>query len=291
MEATVTKLEIGCDWLTATWKRDSSMSGQHIEDALAFEQSMFENGHMQEIAHWQGYYGRKTGSFFVGERKDDYCVKVSGSPSASAFTRLYRSDMHVSRLDLSVTAWLSPHQPDIGRDANSAARLAKLAGKVKHPAKITHVEGDDGGYTLYIGKRSSRIFARLYNKEVESDDAYYEGAWRYECELHNATATETAQELVYSVFPLEEAICSAVWAFWYSKGVKPVFATFPTGMEIVLPRREETTIERSLRWLETQVRPTVAKLIALGYTSSVLDALGLPGADFGHTDKEVSNGR
>jgi DNA relaxase NicK len=144
------------------------------------------------------------------------------------------------------------------------------------------MEGDDGGYTLYIGKRSSRVYARLYNKEVESDDAYYEGAWRYECELHNATATETAQELHYSLFPLEEAICSAVWSYWHGKGVRPVFDTFPTGMEIVLPRREETTIERSIRWLETQVRPTVAKLVALGYTSSVLDALGLPGADTGH---------
>jgi hypothetical protein len=54
-------------------------------------------------------------------------------------------------------------------------------------------------------------------------------------------------------------------------------------LEVVLPRREKTTIDKSLAWLETQVRPTVAKLIALGYTDAVLAALGLPEADRGHT--------
>ena len=278
----VTKVEIGCDWLTCTWKRDNMFSSQHLEAALAFETHMFNNGNMQEVSSWQGYFGRKTGSFFVGERSTDYCVRVSGSAAAQAFTSIYRPDMHVSRLDIAVTAWLSPSTPSLGLTATSDARIAKLAGKVKNPAKITHYDSDDGGYTLYIGKRSSRVFSRLYNKEVESGDAYYEGAWRYECELHNATATETASELYYSLFPLEEAICSAVWSFYHSKGVVPCFPTFPAGVEIVLPRREETTIERSLRWLETQVRPTVAKLVALGYTSSVLDSLGLPGADTGH---------
>lgn len=280
----VTKLEPAIDWITCTWKRDSSTSAQHLQDTLGFERQLFTNGNSQEVSQWQGYYGRKTGSFFIGEREEGYCVRVSGSTAHSAFTSIYRPDMHVSRLDIAVTVWLRPVQAELGLSALQEARIAKLAGKVKNPSRITHYESDDGGFTLYIGKRSSRVYARLYNKEVESDDAYYEGAWRYELELHNQTATETATELFYSLFPTEEAICSSVWAYYRAKGVNPVFPTFPTGFEVVLPRREETTYERSLRWLAQQVAPTVARLTEAGYTSSVLAALGLPGGDIGHLD-------
>jgi DNA relaxase NicK len=282
MEASVTKVEPAIDWLTATWSRENAGSARHIENIVTFERTLLQNGHEQETSQWQGYFGRKTGSFFVGERTDGYCLRVSGSLAHPAFTSIYRPDMHVSRLDIAVTAWLEPHTPNLGLQALSTARIAKLGGKVKNPATITHYESDDGGFTLYIGKRSSRVYSRLYNKEVESGDMYYDGAWRYECELHNATATETAVELHYTLFPLEEAISSAVWKYYHEKGVKPVFDPFDNRVEIVLPRREETTIERSLKWLEQQVRPTVARLSTLGYTSSVLGALGLPGADRGH---------
>lgn len=278
------KIEPAIDWLTCTWEREDSASAAHLQRVIAFEQVLLQNGNIQEVSQWQGYYGRKTGSFFVGERTGGFCVRVSGSLAHAAFTSIYRPGMHVSRLDVAVTVWLTPHLATLGLNALSDARLAKMTGKAKNPATITHYESDDGGFTLYIGKRSSRVYARLYNKEVESGDLYYEGAWRYECELHNATATETAVELHYSLFPLEESICSAVWSYWNGKGVKPHFDTFASGMEIVLPRRDETTVERSLRWLDAQVRPTVARLIEAGYTSSVLAALGLPGHDTGHLD-------
>lgn len=278
----VSKLEVAFDWITATWKHDNLLCADHIQACIAYEQVLLRNGHMQEVSSWQGYAGRKTGSFFVGERDDGYIIRVSGSLAHSAFTSIYRPDMHVSRLDAAVTAWCSPHLSELGLDALKSARFAKMAGEVKNPVTITHYEGDDGGFTLYLGKRSSKVYARLYNKEVESKDAYYEGAWRYECEMHNHTATETATELYYSLFPLEDGICSAVWRYFRAKGVKPVFDCFPSGIEIVLPRREETTIERSIRWLETQVKPTVAKLVALGYTNDVLAAIGLPTNGWGH---------
>ena len=285
MDAATPRVEPAIDWLTCTWTHDNQFSTSHIEAALAFERVLMLDGNQMEVTQWQGYSGRKTGSFFVGERTDGYCLRVSGSTAHSAFTNIYRPDMHVSRLDVAVTVWRTPSDANVGLNALSEARFAKLKGKVKNPVAITHYESDDGGFTLYLGKRTSRAYARLYNKEVESGDMYYEGAWRYEVELHNATATETATELHYSLFPLEESICSAVWAYWKGKGITPLFDTFATGMSIVLPRREETTLERSLRWLQDQVRPTVARLSALGYTSSVLAALGLPGSDIGHSDE------
>lgn len=281
---TASKLECAVDWLTATWKREDANNASIITSIIGFEQRLMRDGNTQELTQWQGYSGRKTGSFFVGERDDGYCLRVSGSTAHLAFTSIYRPTMHVSRLDVAVTVWLTHDFANVGLNALSDARYAKMGGKVKHPTAITHYESDDGGFTLYLGRRSSRAYARLYNKEVESGDIYYEGSWRYEVELHNASATETAQELLYSLFPVEEAICSAVWKYFHSKGVQPTFDNFPQGVEIVLPRREETTIERSIKWLASQVKPTVAKLVALGYTSDVLEALGLPWADRGHLD-------
>jgi len=284
MTSAVTKIEPAIDWITTTWNKEQAGSDDNLKRTLEFERQVYQNGNTQEVHVWQGFYGRKTGSLFIGERTGDYIVRASGSLAHQAFTSIYRPGMHVSRLDVAVTIWLLPHNANVGLSALSEARLTKMAGKAKNPATITHYESDDGGFTLYIGKRTSRVYARLYNKEAESKEQYYEGAWRYECELKNATATETAQELYYSLFPFEETISSLVWRWWRSKGVTPLFDTFAQGLEIVLPRREETTIERSLRWLEEQVKPTVAKLSALGYTSDVLAALGLPGADIGHLD-------
>lgn len=284
MEQPGNRAEAAIDWLTCTWKRENALCGQHIEACLKFEQVMMNDGNIQEMHLWQGYAGRKTGTFFIGEREDGYICRVSGSAAHQAFTAIYRSDMHVSRLDVQVTVWSGANSPTLGLNALQDARLAKLGGKVKTPVTITHYEDDAGGFTLYLGKRTSRCYARLYNKEAESGDMYYEGAWRYEVELHNQTASNTATELLYGLWPVEEAIASAVWQYFSSKGVHPSFPNSLAGFEIQLPRRDETTIERSLRWLEEQVRPTVAKLSALGYTSSVLAALDLPGHDIGHID-------
>lgn len=283
MDTSVPRIEAAVDWLTTTWKRDSQFSAEHIEACIKFEQALVNDGHMQEMCIWQGYAGRKTGNFFVGERTDGYICKVSSSLAHHAFTAIYRPDMHVSRIDLQVTVWAGHNSRELGLNALNAARIAKLAGSVKNPVTITHYEDDAGGFTLYLGKRLSKAYARLYNKEVESGDAYYEGAWRYEVELHNTTASNAATELLFGLFPMEEAIVSAVWSYFRNKGVNPSFDNSAAGFEIVLPRRDETTIERSLAWLEKQVKPTVARLSAIGYTSSVLAALGLPGSDVGHS--------
>jgi hypothetical protein len=271
------------DWLTCTWDRDNPEYGVYIGDCLHFEDYVREQGNITEVETWQGYLGRKTGSFFVGEREQGYCVRVSGSLAHLAFTSIYRIGMHASRLDVAVTAWYTPSISGIGINALSSARFAKLSGRVRNPVRITHYEDDTGGFTLYLGRRSSKAYARLYNKEIESADEYYKGAWRYEVELHNEAATSTAIQLLSPLFPIEETICSIVWTYWHSKGVLPQFDALAQGLEVVLPRREKTTIDKSLAWLETQVRPTVAKLIALGYTDAVLAALGLPEADRGHT--------
>lgn len=282
MDTAEPRLEAAIDWLTATWKRDNRFSTDHVEACLQFEQALFNDGNTQELTTWQGYVGRKTGKFFIGEREDGYICKVSGSAAHAAFTAIYRPDMHVSRLDVQVTVWAGANSLDLGLNALQDARLAKIGGKVKNPVTITHYEDDSGGFTLYLGKRLSKAYARLYNKEAESGDMYYEGAWRYEVELHNQTASNTATELLFGLFPVEEAIVSAVWQYFRSKGVTPAFNTNAAGFSIVLPRRDETGIERSIRWLAEQVRPTVARLNEMGYTSSVLEALGLPGADIGH---------
>lgn len=275
-------VEPAIDWLTCTWTHESKHCAAHLLDVVTFERNLALQGNLMEVHQWQGYLGRKTASFFVGSRADGYCVRVSGSLAHAAFTSIYRADMHVSRLDAAVTVWPRPEYATLGLSALSDARLAKMTGKAKNPATITHYESDNGGFTLYIGKRASRVYARLYNKEVESGDPYYKGSWRYECELHNETATNTAKEILCCLLPVEEAVIGIVHAYWSSKGIRPAFPAASSSCEIVLPKREETTVERSLRWLAEQVSPTVARLMEAGYTSGVLAALGLPDSDIGH---------
>jgi hypothetical protein len=279
----VTKVAPAVDWLTATWKHEDVSSAHMLQLAIALGDTIAQMGNESEVFQWQGYSGRKIGSYFLGEREDGYVVRVSGSTAHFAFTSIYHPNMHVSRLDLCVTVWLSPSVPGLGLDATSQARMAKLNGSITKRPVVTHYESDDGGFTLYLGRRNSRSMARLYNKEVESGEEYYKGAWRYECELHNEVATKTAYNISRSLFPLEETISAAVWRYYRERGVNPIFEAYPDRGKVVLPKRETTSLDRSLLWLEKQVRPTVARLVALGYTSSVLTALGLPGGDVGHS--------
>lgn len=276
------RVEPAIDWLTCTWTHESEQCAQHVLDCVTFERNLALQGELMEVSQWQGYLGRKTGSFFVGSRDDGYCVRVSGSKAHSAFTSIYRPDMHVSRLDCAVTVWVPPLAATLGLTALADARFSKLKGTSVNPATITHYESDNGGFTLYIGKRSSRVYARLYNKAAESGEDYYKGAWRYECELHNETATNTAKEILCCEYTTEEAIMGIVANYWRGKGVTPAFPDKEIDCEVVLPRREETTVERSLRWLSEQVKPTVARLMEAGYTSGVLAALGLPDSDISH---------
>jgi hypothetical protein len=133
--------------------------------------------------------------------------------------------------------------------------------------------------TVYIGSRSSSQFARIYDKEVQSRDAYYAGCVRYEVQFKAELARALGTEVYDS--PLQPAYhCGPVVQAWFhQRGVSlPCVFSAPT---FDLPRvgRPTDDDERALQWLHRQVRPSVSDLLTRVSRETIMYTLGLSTED------------
>lgn len=129
------------------------------------------------------------------------------------------------------------------------------------------IDGDGAGDTAYFGSRKSERHGRLYDKALESGDPAYENCWRYEAEykgdVGHATFIELASQPQYREAALQILVGQlGVWSI-----ALPVPPTLQ-GVVLRVPS-EETTIERSERWLLAQVLPTLARLVDTGHQEIV----------------------
>ncbi len=276
-EATI--VSAGIDYITATIPKDHTEAQQWYYDCLQYINTLATDGN--EVKHTKrlGYEGLSIGGSFTGIRDDGILCQISGERAQTGFTTLYRPSLHFSRIDVQCT--IRTPNPDAlnaerARDAIIASN-AKLSSARQRNATL--IEDLRGGATCYIGSRTSAQFSRIYNKEVESKDDKYKQCWRYEVELHNALANETAKLFVKSEYTQSQQAAVFVRQWLKKRGVN---APWRAEVELyALP--SETNVqgdtEARLKWLRMQVRPTLRRLIKLGLRASILEALGLEGDD------------
>ena len=137
------------------------------------------------------------------------------------------------------------------------------------------MEGDDGGYTLYIGSPSSDQRCRIYNKAIQSEDLAYVRCWRYEVIFRNEYATAITEGLLLAG---EERArhCGHIVAEWLLlRGIAPPWNPLLHGHPLPLFNEVPSTAEKKLTWLRDQVRPALRWLIQNGFTDEAAGALGL----------------
>lgn len=271
----LTRLEAGLDWFSATLPKSHPLGGTTYDTAMAFLEKQHAEGNAAKQCSLLGYKGAICGKCFVGEREDGLLLRSTSGVSTSYYEHCYLPDMHVSRLDLHVTVWLENLTEHYGRQCRASAVSYRESHPREAKRKITTIDSVDGGYTLYLGSKSSEHFCRLYDKGAESGEAYYSDAWRFEVELHNNSATEAARYLLENRSGLEGVVCSTVYTYYAQRGIVVPWTANQALNALRSAVSLETDDARSLRWLAAQVKPTVARLIQSGYTSSVLEALGL----------------
>jgi DNA relaxase NicK len=271
-----TIIDIGVDWFTFTLRRDNPAYVDWRGRCVDFHSSCVDAGNISRQSTRLGYDGQSTTYSFVGQREADGIVIVSSSTAKAAFRYLWVDGVHVSRLDLQCTVMTVPGAEKPGITARKQATAQNPpSGSVGH-RKISARDDNDGGYTLYIGSRSSAYFGRFYDKYAKSPDEYKPGAWRYEVQMHNEVATATCEQLQLMNGSLDGAIASSVWHWWADRGVTPLFEMPPDNFTIESPRAPPSDLERKLKWLASQVRPTV-KLLWNEIDRDILFlALGLP---------------
>jgi len=269
-----TIIESQPDWLTVTHTGETALPvfRAWAKRCIAWEEV---KANKQRNFSAFGYEGVACGRVRWGAREDSDMVQLSGDVAAKELNRAMDLATNVSRLDLAVTVRL---EPDDGLTEDTAYHHFLQAPRGEgRKASGTLVRSSDGGATFYLGKRTSDVMLRLYNKEVESGDEHYKDCHRYELEIKGDQAILTATSLANAVDV--GAFCQeAVYDWCAARGVTPVFdVQQPRRLEHGLKRRSDE--DTKLEWLERSVRPTVSWLREFGQPNRVLRTLGYTDED------------
>lgn len=260
---------VGIDWVTATSANDG-VGGRWYEilQNLAKTRSAVPD----HIEQWSnGYYsgvgidGLKWG--YSGNL--GYIMQASSSTANVVFPMIKQRPRRVTRLDLCVDVYLTKGPQHLARKAY--AEVKEIGEKQR---KYSLFEGTDNGATLYVGSRQSQQFGRLYDKGVESKSAPPGLYWRFETEYKKPLSTEVS-ELLSELTSEErhEQIKNRV-ANWFADrhiNVAKVLANAAASPIVVMQR--QTSVDRKIAWLHSQVSPTVRMLIDAGLGRQVLLSL------------------
>lgn len=262
-------VSVGVDYLTCTFqgKKEAKYGATKAFDLLETEMG---RGNFRKPWAMSGFNGFAAGSVQVGEREGDVLVRISSHVAADHWRDIAERATNCSRIDYQVT---TRNGRDPARRIKShwkEARKFKQAGKSK--AAVAAFFGDGICPTLYLGRRVSNRFGRIYDKEKESGDDRWNGCVRYEVEFKNEAAHSMMCTLLAQPDPALSVAANCLQMFqdrgihltWFLQGVGNYSCIAPPN-----------DVMRRLQWLQTQVKPSVALLFSLGLGPEVEKVLGL----------------
>jgi len=265
----------GIDWLTATYAGEGAAQELWVERGLWVLDRIAEQGYDINTRTMQGYYGASAGNCFVGTREDGSMIQLTGNHANDWFEYIYNPNIRVPRIDVQMTVKFTTMPLDIARRGYGDATASNEALPLSRRRKLVLITGSDGGDTLYVGAPSSDQRGRIYNKEVQSEDSAYTRSWRYEVVYRNDLGTQLAANCPINQGERAEWATSVVKQWFGARGV--VSGGYSGIDAVILPiaRTLPTDVEKSLRWLETQVAPTIKRLTEAGYGETIRARLGL----------------
>jgi hypothetical protein len=259
----------GVDWLTATAHRSKAnepfyeLGKQLIED----------NARMgNDLSNWkaQGYHGLKSGGVRVGLRHDTFICQLSSDDAREMWMPVAKLATNITRIDLQVTFNFLRRQKRFFHEEWKRATGSHTGRGRK--SNVTLITSTLSGDSIYLGQRSSDVYARCYDKGVESKTEASCKVVRHEIELKRDAAKRTAARLMASPSP-ESLALSLVARHMRTKQLRT-----PGAIELdreSARARQTTDNDRRLRWLGSAVAPSVAVLLQAGRLDDVLSALGL----------------
>ena len=276
-------VDAGIDYISMTMLNTNPNLQQWLKASLAYMEEIADERQNIEMAKRLGYDGWAYGGSFVGSRERDTIAIFSGERAKLAYTKLYRSDLHVSRFDVQVSFQFNTNNDNVAQVARNQVERNNQAISAARQRNATLITDLRGGATCYIGTRKSEQFARIYNKEAESKAKEYERTWRYEVQLKNRLAGKAAEQFISGTYspPIHASVFVKQWL--RHRGVS---VPWNTEAELLpLPKLDSTPtqVEAKLDWLRTQVRPALRTLLKYGLRDDILSALGL-------TDESPSGG-
>ena len=263
---------VGFDYLRVTSK-DEAGAAWIVETAQALIARHERAGDTRKKGGLQGFAGVACGPVFFGRKEGLFLLQTSGPLASEVIPTMPLMRLNVTRLDVQVTVELANPCPELA-ELIAFARLEeyKDANKKMRPAQNLRL-GFGKGDTLYIGSRVSPRFGRVYDKGAESKEAAPGYVWRFEVEFKGIVAPEVANYFIGAGYGNEAlmAVCAGQFGEWkvpVPVGVPGVLVAGSIG-------RREIDNDRSLGWLQAQVRPTIERLLGSVSRDEIEVALGL----------------
>lgn len=247
--------------------------------AIAYLQQISATVGEMQPARRLGYEGFSVGGSFVGMRERDAAAIYSGERAKLAFDRLYRRDTHVSRIDMQVSFRFNVTANNIAQVARNSVERANRSISSARQRNATLMEDLRGGATCYVGTRTSEQFARIYNKETESNDKAYERVWRYEVQLKNKLAVKLAEQVASKTYDTPAHALVFVKQWLQHRGVQTPWKADAEVLPLPKISKPSSQNEEKLAWLRSQVQPALRSLLKYGLRDDILAALGLDDLD------------
>jgi predicted Fe-Mo cluster-binding NifX family protein len=195
----------GVDWLTVT-ARGGKQALSLFESAQVLLREGVSLGNDKKPWSMSGFNGWKAGQTQCGTRGDEVIVRVSGDMAHDYWRFLYDDSDNCTRIDCQATYRLSCDvSPIITRHFSQAKRLQ--AERTRAPT-VSLLSTNNGPSTVYLNRRISESFGRVYDKGAESGKEELARCIRYEVEykgdearrvsayLHNHSSPDTAAAIL-----------------------------------------------------------------------------------------------
>lgn len=277
----IENLTSGIDWLTVTTKAQEKRAAMYYE-CEHLKEVVISSGERLRKWTFKGYTGWMVGGLRWGTRLDSDIAMLSGVDAHQNWYICGDWAQNCSRIDLAVTVELQNVFPGLLRLYDGCLQRVNLRG-VKYKGSI--IKDSDGGQTLYVQRRVTGTFGRVYDKGIEAGLHDEPGRmWRYEVQFGDRYAKAIlAQVLANKYIPqgahwneeVAQSIVSTVYTWFLARNLPPIFSRSENPALSLEVEARVTSDEVSLNWLTTQVQPTVSRLAEKGKLEQVKRALGI----------------
>lgn len=268
-------VDAGVDWITVTAREP-----EKVDRMRSFAYGLIETelgiGNFGRPWYQSGYVGVACGHVQFGDRADGCILRLGSHVAKNYWMRILEFSDNVTRLDVQCTV-RSEERPAVVVHKHYR-EIQRSRRKFKRAPRLSRICDDDGGYTVYSGRRCSNVMGRIYDKESESKLDHLQNCVRYEVQFNGKRARWVAQVLNSKSYDLVD-VARTVLEFFRDRGcsLRSLFEllTLSVSIDTSQPAESKTDLTRKLEWLLHSVRPSVRHLVTLGFRARVLGVLGL----------------
>jgi hypothetical protein len=263
-------LSCGVDWLTATASLDRhKWSLGKLADIWIEREA--RDGNTVEPWSANGYLGEKTKGISFGERADGLMLRLSGEMARKYTDAALLHVDNVSRIDFQVTVVNPNAEVDYCDIAEACVSEDPRVASAR--TQVTSIHSSNNGRTMYLGRRISERFYRIYDKTAESKGEFPNRSWRFEVEYKGNRAKNWGDKLkghVQTPDDVRQYVAMAFRDYGYHIPVEPI----PTQWRDTSPR-PATDDFRRMDYLKRCIAPLVERLIESQGEHDVYEVLGL----------------